>query len=117
MNHDNDIFEIRDGKVFSKKENGFISGCYYYYCEYCGNATEDQNLICDSCCRIIQNKLDSQGQDKSLFPLEINGKVFYRKMFALSETYYKEMIDRLAETLHSANYQSPLNQKNSTELK
>ena len=106
MNHDNDIFEIRDGKVFSKKENGFISGCYYYYCGYCGNATEDQNLICDSCCAIIQNKLDFQGQDKSLFPLEINGKVFHRKM-----------IDRLAETLHSANYQSPLNQKNSTELK
>ena len=117
MNHDNDIFEIRDGKVFSKKENGFISGCYYYYCEYCGNATEDQNLICDSCCAIIQNKLDFQGQDESLFPLEINGKVFHRKMFTLSEAYYKAMTDRLTEILHSGNHQSPLNQKTFPRLK
>lgn len=76
MNNENDVFDIVDGKVIPRKEQPYVTGFYVYYCTYCGNDTDDGNLICDTCCQAIQDKMDSHGQDKSLFPLEINGKVF-----------------------------------------
>jgi hypothetical protein len=97
MNNENDVFDIVNGKVIPHKKHPYITGYYVYYCEYCRKDTTDGNLICDICCQAIQDKLDSRGQDKPLFPLEINGKVFYKRLL------------KFKESCHSANYKSPLN--------
>lgn len=84
MNNENDVFDIVDGKVIPCKEQPYVTGYYVYHCEYCRKDTSDGNLICDTCRQVIHDKLESQGQDKSLFPLEINGKVFYRNLFKVT---------------------------------